>query len=203
MRAPSLARSLPLLLLLLLLGACASTPRISTDMDPRSDFSGYSSYAFYEPLAMEQSGYSTYLTESIKAAIRREMEARGYVFDPTDPDVRVNFQGMVQERTDVHSVPRMDVGYFYSYRARQYVGVPFWYDDTHVSRYTQGTLSIDVVDADRNHLVWTGAAVGRVTQKSPQERASEADRAISAIFARYPHVVQPGAAAMGTATGAR
>lgn len=191
-----ITRSLLSLLFLLLVCACASSPRISTDMDPRADFSGYRTYAFYEPLAMEQSGYSTYLTDSIKAAIRREMEAHGYVFDPANPDVRVNFQGVVQERTNVHSVPRMDIGYFYSYRARQYVGVPIWYDDTHVSRYSQGTLTVDVVDAQRNHLVWTGAAIGRVTQRAPQERATEADRSIAAIFARYPHFVGTGPTAL-------
>ncbi|MDQ3204932.1 MAG: DUF4136 domain-containing protein [Pseudomonadota bacterium] len=185
----NIARSLLPLLVLVLVCACATAPRVSSDMDPRADFSGYRSYGLYQPLAMEQSGYSTYLTQSIKDAVRREMEARGYTYDPTDPDVLVNFQGVVRERTDVHSVPRMDIAYVYSYRARHYIGVPLWVDDTYVNRYSQGTLTVDIVDAERNHLVWTGDAVGRVTQKSPQDRAQAADRAISAIFARYPHTV--------------
>ncbi|MFP7721703.1 DUF4136 domain-containing protein [Lysobacter sp. A3-1-A15] len=176
---------------LALLAACATGPRVRTDFDPQTDFTRYRSYAFYEPLAMEQSGYTSYLTQRIKQAVRREMDARGYVFDESNPDLRVNFQGMIQERTDVYSVPRTDIRYLYNYRARTYVAVPVWYDEAQVSRYTEGTLSVDLVDADRNHLVWTGTAVGRVTQRTPDERADEADRAIAAIFERYPYGAVP------------
>lgn len=180
-------------LALVTLAGCMTGPRVRTDFDPRADFSNYSSYAFYEPLAMEQSGYSSYLSDNIKASIRREMDARGYAFDETDPDLRVNFQGIIREETDVYSVPRTDVRYYYNYRAQAYVAVPFWYDETRVSEYTEGTLTVDLVDADQNNLVWTGAAIGRVTQSTPPERAAAADRAISAIFVEYPYVAGSGA----------
>ena len=185
---------LPLLagLLALLLASCATGPRVVTDADPTVDFSGYRTYAFYEPLAMEQSGYTSYLSDRIKQAIRREMDMRGYRFDPTDPDLRVNFQGYIRERSDVYSVPRTDVQYFYSYRARSYVAVPVWYDEARVSQYTEGTLTIDLVDADRNHLVWTGDAIGRVNQRTPQERSDAADQAVAAIFQRFPFVAGAG-----------
>ena len=170
-----------------LLSACATGPRVRTDADPAADFSKYATYAFYEPLAMEQSGYTTYLSDRIKTSVRREMEARGYRFDPEDPDLQVNFQGVIRERTDVYNVPRSDVQYFYSYRARRYFAVPVWYDETRVNDYTEGTLTVDLVDAERNHLVWTGDAIGRVTQRSPQERGAAADEAIAAIFREFPY----------------
>ena len=44
--------------LLALLAACATGPRVSTDMDPQADFARYRTYGFYQPLAMEQSGYT-------------------------------------------------------------------------------------------------------------------------------------------------
>lgn len=175
-------------LLAFLLASCATGPRVVTDADPRVDFSAYRTYAFYEPLAMEQSGYTSYLSERIKQAVRREMDQRGYRFDPADPDLRVNFQGYIRERSDVYSVPRTDVQYFYSYRARSYFAVPVWYDETRVSEYTEGTLTVDLVDAERNHLVWTGDAIGRVNQRTPQERADAADEAVAAIFQRFPFV---------------
>src|SRR5690606_13114702 len=105
-------------------------------------------------LAMEESGYSTYLTERIRSSIRREMDARGYVFNPAAPDLKVNFQGIVQEKTWVYSTPWPD--FYYGYR-RNYWGMPDWYDHTQVSQYTEGTLTVDLVDAQRNHLVWSGA----------------------------------------------
>src|SRR3546814_8139737 len=83
-------------------------------------------------------GYSTWLTERSRDDVRREMDARGYVYDEGSPDLRVNFQGIVQEKTNVYSVPRTDYQVFYSYRHRSYFAVPFWYDETQVNRYTEG-----------------------------------------------------------------
>lgn len=172
---------------LLVLAGCATGPRVRTDFDPQADFARYKTWAFYQPIAMEEPGYSTYLTDRIKADIRREMDARGYAFDDKSPDLRVNFQGIVEDKTDVYSVPRADYQLFYSYRARRYYAVPFWYDETQVRNYREGTLTVDLVDAARNRLVWTGSAIGRVTRKTPQERMQDSDRAIAEIFLRYPY----------------
>ncbi|MEO6364924.1 MAG: DUF4136 domain-containing protein [Luteimonas sp.] len=173
--------------LLALLAACATGPRIRTDFDPEADFGRYRSYAFYQPIAMESSGYSTFITDHIKTNVRREMDARGYTYNETSPDLRVNFQGIVEERTDVYSTPMVDYQYYYNYRARSYVAVPIWYDQARVSRYTEGTLTVDLVDAARNRMVWTGDAIGRVTRGTAEERAEQVDLSISEIFLRYPY----------------
>jgi hypothetical protein len=173
--------------LLALLAGCVTGPRVRTDYDPGADFGQYRTWGFYEPIAMEEAGYSTWISDRIKDNVRREMAARGYRYVEADPDLQVNFQGIVRERTDVWSVPRTDFQYFYSYRRRAYVAVPFWYDEAQVYQYTEGTLTVDLVDAARNRMVWTGAAIGRVTRATPQEKLVEVDNAIAAIFAHYPY----------------
>ena len=180
-------RHVAVLLVALLLAACATGPRVRTDYDPSADFSRYRTWGFYKPIAMEESGYSSWISDRIKDDVRREMEARGYRYVDSDPDLQVNFQGIVREKTDVWSVPRTDYQYFYSYRRRSYFAVPVWYDETQVNQYTEGTLTVDLVDAERNRMVWTGAAIGRVTRKTPQERLAEVDTAIASIFAQYPY----------------
>ena len=171
----------------LVLAACATGPRVRTDYDPTADFGRYQTWGFYKPIAMEESGYSTWISERIKDNVRREMEARGYRYAESNPDMLVNFQGIVREKTDVWTTPRSDFQYFYSYRRRAYFAVPVWYDETQVSQYTEGTLTVDLVDAARNRMVWTGAAIGRVVRQTPQERLAEVDTAISSIFAQYPY----------------
>lgn len=188
MKTPSILK--PLLaafVLVAALAACATGPRVRTDYDPSADFGRYRSWGFYKPIAMEESGYSTWISDRIKENVRREMEARGYRYAEKDPDLQVNFQGIVREKTDVWSVPRTDFHYFYSYRRRAYFAVPFWYDDTQVNQYTEGTLTVDLVDAERNRMVWTGAAIGRVVKRTPQEKLAEVDTAIASIFAQYPY----------------
>ncbi len=174
--------------LCLLLAGCASGPTVRTDADPEADFGRYRTWDFYQPIAMEANGYTSYTTERIRAALRDRMQALGYVHDPAAPDLKVNFQGVVEDRTDVYTVPRSDFRYYYSYRARTYVAIPVWYDETQVSNYRQGTLTVDLVDARLNRLVWTGSAIGRITnKKTAQERAAEIDGAVAAIFAKYPY----------------
>lgn len=176
-----------------LLAGCATGPRISSDVDPSADFSRYRSFAFYSPLAIESQGYTTLVSGRMKAAARAQMESRGYVYDEKSPHLWVNLNAFMQEKTDVVSTPEVDYDYYYSYRARRYVAVPYWRDRTDVYRYTEGTLNVDLVDARGNRLVWEGIAVGRVSRGKPEERAARIDSAIADIFARFPYRAGSGA----------
>ena len=172
----------------LALAACATGPTVRTDYDPTANFAQYRTWGWYTPIAMEQSGYSSWISERIKANVQREMEARGYRFDAKSPDLKVNFQAAVQERSSVYSMPRSDIAWAYSYRARSYVAVPVWYDEAVVNNYTEGTLTIDVVDAAKNRMVWTGDAIGRIgSRRTPEERAVDIDQSVAGIFAKYPY----------------
>lgn len=171
----------------LLLAACATGPRVTSDVDPSANFGQYRSFAFYSPLAIEGQGYATLTSGRTKDAARRQMEARGYVYDETSPDLWVNLNAYMQEKTDVVSTPEVDYDYYYSYRARRYVAVPYWRDRTDVYKYTEGTLNVDLVDAKQNRLVWTGVAVGRVGRTKPEERGAKIDAAVAEIFLRYPY----------------
>jgi hypothetical protein len=179
---------------MLLLAGCASGPRITSETDPSADFSRYRTFGFYAPLALEDKGYATPTTDRIKAAARAQMESRGYVFSERDPDLWVNLNAYMRERTSVSSIPTVDYNYYYSYRAGGYLAVPFWRDRTEVRQYTEGTLNVDVVDRQRNSLVWEGIAVGRMARLDPAERAARIDSTVAEIFERYPHRAGTGAA---------
>lgn len=173
---------------LALLAGCATGPRISTEADPEADFSRYRTFAFYSPLAIEKEGYSSALSERMKAAARAQMESRGYRFVAENPDLWVNINAYTQRRTDVTTMPTVDYAYYYSYRARAYYAVPFWRDEAQVYRYTEGTLNVDIVDVARNRLVWEGIAVGRVSNtKDPAQRDARIDSTMADIFAQYPY----------------
>lgn len=170
------------------LSACASGPSVRTDHDPAVNFGQYRTWAFYQPVAMEQSGYSSWISERIRTDVRKEMEARGYQYSAEGADLLVNFQGVVEDKTAVWSIPRSDIEMFYSYRHRAYVAVPVWYDETQVSRYKEGTLTVDLVDGKRNRMVWTGSASRpEVSKRTPEKKMADIDQAVASIFAKYPH----------------
>lgn len=181
------ASRLALLLLVVLLGACASRPVITTDADPAADFARYRTFGFYEPLAVEDKGYSTPSSQRMKASTRREMEARGYVYDESNPDLRVNINAYISERQSVVSTPQLQQRLYYNYRANSYVSSAYFVNRTDVYNYTEGTLNIDLVDAARKQLVWEGVAVGRMANTKPTQRDARIDSTITEIFAAYPH----------------
>lgn len=197
-RFPPMLRAAALALAALLLAACATGPRVTTDGDPQADFTRYRTFAFFEPLALESRGYTTLLSARLKDEVRRQMEARGYVYDAAAPDLRVNINAFVEEKTDVVSVPDVDYGWYYSYRARAYIGVPVWYDRAQVVRYAEGTVNLDLVDAREKRLVWEGVAVGSAAGRTPAERRERAVASVGKIFDAFPH--RAGAASPATPT---
>jgi len=187
MRTPAGAIRLALLLLVALLAGCATGPRITTDTDPSADFARYRTFAFYEPLAVETKGYATPSSKRMRSAARREMEARGYVYDEAKPDLLVNINAYINERQDVISTPQLQFRTYYNYRYNSYVQSAYWTDRTDVYNYTEGTLNIDLVDSLAKQLVWEGVAVGRMANTKPTQRDARIDGAIAEIFAQYPH----------------
>lgn len=199
-RVPTIFRSAALALAALLLAACATGPRVTSDADPQADFSRYRTFAFFEPLALESRGYTTLLSARLKDEARRQMESRGYVYDEAAPDLRVNLNAFVEEKTDVVAIPDIDYGWYYSYRARAYVGVPFYRERAQVVRYAEGTVNVDLVDAREKRLVWEGVAVGSAAGRTPAERRERAGASVAKIFAAFPHRAGGATAAMPAAT---
>ena len=172
---------------LLLLGACASTPRVASQARPPSALSSSHNITNNSPLALEQHGYTTITSNRIRAAVRTQMESRGYRFDEANPDLWVSLNAYLQDKTQVTTMPEVDYDYYYSYRARGYVAVPYWRDRADVRQDTEGTLNVDVVDVRKKQLVWEGVAVGTVGRLKPEQRGERIDAAVAAIFATYPY----------------
>ncbi|AMH07342.2 DUF4136 domain-containing protein [Achromobacter xylosoxidans] len=172
--------------LVTILAACASSPAIKSDYDHQADFSRYRTFGYMSPLGTDKAGYSTLLTERLKDATRGQMEMRGYVYDASNPDLLVNFNGKLQQKTQVTEAPPPPMGPYYGYRSGFYGGWPgYGWGDT-VYQYTEGTLNIDLVDARRKQMVWEGVAVGEVQNPDTATSSQNIDKAVAGIFAKYP-----------------
>jgi len=183
----SLTRLVWLLPLTLFITACASGPQVRSDYDQSADFAAYRTFAFMEPLGTDRAGYTTLLTQRLKTLTRLQMEQRGYVYDAESPDLLVNFLAQSQQKTQYVPPPPMPWGpNYYGYRMGWYdpwVGYGFGPD---VIQYTQGVLSVDLIDARKQQLVWEG--VGTSVIDNVEQAVSEKQLApvVADIFAKYP-----------------
>jgi len=170
-----------------MLAACASGPRVYTDVDPAADFGQFQTFAFIESAGKDtEARYQTLSGQRIEDAISAALEARGYRVDIRNPDILINFHLKTEEKT--RTAPPVYVGGYYGYRSGMYVGWPGYVEPGYVDTYTEGTLTVDMVNRVTRQMVWEGTAVARVTS-SVREAPNETVRsAVASIFAKYPFV---------------
>lgn len=182
-----LLKTVIVLVAVLLLNACVSTPVIRVNTDKHADFSTYHSYGFIDPLGTDKAGYTTLVTKYLKHAVSQELEQRGYVFS-SDPDLLVNFYTRIENRTFISATPTpVFYGGYYDYRHGIYDPFPRYNYRPYSYNYQEGTVNVDLVDAPKKQMVWEGIAVNELGSKdlaNPQEAFS---KAISAIFSSYPY----------------
>lgn len=195
MKSQLMTYMLPLAVAALLLapGGCVTGPNVRVDFDRSTDFAQYKTFGFSSPLGTDRGGYQSIVSQHLKIATQREMEARGMRLDTIAPQLLVNFNADLNEKMRVTTMPAPTIGLgvgmgggYYGYRAGMYSAWPLYRDETTVMPYTEGTLNIDLVDAARKQLVWEGVVTDSVTQKTLDNVQATINAAVASAFAKYP-----------------
>ncbi|MFT0714487.1 DUF4136 domain-containing protein [Flagellimonas lutimaris] len=166
-----------------LLASCTSV-RVISDYDQKADFNTYKSYAFYKT-GIDKAQISDLDKKRILRAIEAEMGSRGFV-KSDNPDVLISIFTKERERVDVYNNYGWGWGGFYS----PWAWGPGWgwggYGNN-VSTRTEGSLYIDVIDANKKELVWQGRGVGTLNNTSNIEKKEQRIREfVSRILEEYP-----------------
>ena len=114
------------------LAGCASNPTadIRAHSAPDAEFSRYATFGFPEQTGTDRGGYSTLVTSYFKAAVRDQMEQRGYHYVDENPDLLVNFYAKVHERSETRATPTFSAAYgYYGYRYGLYNAWPLYDND--------------------------------------------------------------------------
>ncbi|MFW2440089.1 MAG: DUF4136 domain-containing protein [Arenicellales bacterium] len=171
----------------LLLTACVSTPEIRVNVDESTDFSIFQTYGFIEPLGTDKAGYTTLVSKYLRQAVSQELENRGYVYS-SSPDLLVNFYTRLVERTYITSAPTpVYYGGYYNYRHGVYGVYPGYVFRPYSYNYQEGTVNIDLVDAQKKQMVWEGIAVNVVDSEELNNPQQAFQMVIAAIFEQYPY----------------
>lgn len=165
-----------------LLTACATGPTVYSNTDPEADFFQYKTFGFFENLQTDARGYEALETGIIKEAITGEMTRRG-LEQSEEPDLLVNFYIYTKEKLQSRQTP--STGVAYGHRGRYSTWATYG-TQTEIQQYTEGTLTIDVVDAKTNKLAWEGAVVGRITQKKLENIEETLNAAVAATYQKFP-----------------
>jgi len=163
---------IPVILLAFLLTAC-STVKVVSDYDTQTDFSKYKTFAFYKP-GIDKAKISDLDKKRIMRAIEANLISKGMTISKT-PDMLVSIFTKEKERVDVYNN--------YSYWG---YGYSPWYNGTHVSTSTEGTLFIDLIDRSKNELVWQGIGKGDLVMTTAEKKEARIKVIVAEILALYP-----------------
>ncbi|HEY7772552.1 MAG TPA: DUF4136 domain-containing protein [Marinagarivorans sp.] len=165
---------------------CATGPKIHSVYETGVDFNSYKTFAFLDSL--EPSGeqeYRSLTNKYLKEAIRKQLTARG-LSEQKGGDLLIGFNVSTKEKIESTTAPAISAGY-YGYRGRYGYSYGMGYGtETRVSQYTEGTLNIDVVDAEQKQLIWEGVAVGKLKKPKQNELRSDIHTVVQQIFVKYP-----------------
>ena len=185
--ARSISPLLGLAFLSAVLMGCSSSPT-AVNYDPSVDFSAYKTYAFMADMAENKEPYQSLEATYLKKALARELEKSGLQATTTDPDLLINFNANLQDKTKVTTSPSMYSSAYYGYRRGYYdpwVGYGYG-TETHVSQYTEGTFNIDLIDPKTKRLVWEAVGVGRISDDTFENLEQKVAEGVPRFFALYP-----------------
>jgi len=171
-----------------LLSGCATSSKISNELNPEFDFTTLHSFALM-PLPTNIPGadpgtilrYGKTAQEGLKAAL----ESKGYrEVDANEADFAVNLKATIVPKIEV-----TDWGFDYGhYGRRGYWGARYPYGsmggNVDVDSYKEGTLIIEIFDTKSKELAWVSWATGR--KKSKPMEHEELKTLIGEILESFP-----------------
>lgn len=172
-----------ILCILTALSACQSVPSVQILTDKTADFSRYTTFAFHPQLILADDESDKLSTRYIKAAIINEMQKKGFRYGDA-PELWVNFHTYLKDKINVTTVPH--ASFYYGYRRGYGVWADYPFYDSRVDQYTEGTLNIDLIDRQKNQLLWEGIAVGRLSKKTLDNLETKVNEAVALIFEKFP-----------------
>jgi hypothetical protein len=169
-----------LILLTSLASGCAFV-KLQTDYKPGKDFEQYQTFCWLQGCEFVYLGPEYFKDfnniELIREAIVDELVDKGFEQNSNQPDFLVDFRIIAEEKTAITS----------TYAVEDIDGSRPWipFDDQEVRYYIEGSLVIDVIDAQTSEIVWRSYGVQYFEH---QEKVSEKRirRAVRAALKEFP-----------------
>ncbi|WP_142784002.1 DUF4136 domain-containing protein [Changchengzhania lutea] len=181
-------RIMPLFAILIVATSCSSV-RVAADYDKNADFNTYKTFAFFKT-GIDKAEISDLDKRRILRAIEAELLSKGFS-KSEDPDLLISLFTKSQQRVDVYN-NAWGMG-AWGWGGWGWGGFgPGWgwgWNQPSVSTSTQGTLYIDLIDADKKELVWQGMGTGYLS-RNMEKKEARIKEFVNEIMAKYPPEMQ-------------
>jgi len=179
-------KNLLLFAAILVFTVSCSSIKVSSDYDKTAQFASYKTFAFSEET--KTYGNNDIVRNLVLSAIESELSAKGFTKNESGPDVWIDVQVKgEQKQTATATTSGGYPGYGYGYGYRYGYGGGFSTTTINYDTYVDGTLFIDMIDAQKKQLVWQGRGTKTVDFEASQKKKEEnINYAVKQIFTQYP-----------------
>lgn len=169
--------------------SCVSV-RVASDYDQKTDFTNYKTFAFYKK-GIDKAEISDLDKKRILRAIESQLIAKGLT-KSDKPDVLINIFTKSRNKVNVYQNNRFGMWNPWFYGGWGPWGWGGMYDyGTSVSTSVEGTLFIDIIDANKKELAWQGMGTGYlVSSKNIAKKEARINEFVTEIMTKYPPTVK-------------
>jgi uncharacterized protein DUF4136 len=168
------------ILFLFIATSCVSV-RVTSDFDTKTNFSEFKTFAFYKK-GIDKVDLSDLDKKRILHAIENELLAKGMT-KSAKPDVLVNIFTKSREKIDIYD--NSYYGWYPWYYGYGFYGYGMY--NNNVIKSTEGTLFIDLIDANKKELAWQGIGVGLLNfTANKDKKEARIKEFVTEIMKKYP-----------------
>ena len=163
-----------------ILTSCNSI-RVSSDYNEEINFTEFKTYAFSKS-GIDKVEINDIDKKRILRAIDVELYNKGYRKSSIEPDFLINFFTNTNKKIDYYPSNN-----YYGY-AVPYGGMGHYASSWYLNSfsYNEGVLFIDIIDRNKNELVWQGIGKGYIYNDKPDNKNEKIKAMVNKILLQFP-----------------
>ena len=163
-----------------ILSSCNSI-RVSSDFNEEINFTEFKTYAFSKS-GIDKVEINDIDKKRILRAIDVELYNKGYRKSSIEPDFLINFFTKTNKKIDYYPSNN-----YYGY-AVPYGGMGHYASSWYLNSfsYNEGVLFVDIIDQNKNELVWQGIGKGYIYNDKPDNKNEKIKAMVNKILLQFP-----------------
>ena len=159
---------------------------ISYDKSEGIDFSKYSTYQIdgldvknIPEFEQKKEGLDLLISE-----IKEQMNARGYKEVKESPDLIINLGVAITKEVQTRETNFRDDAHYMGQRNYHWEA-----GEVVVRKYTEGTVTLDLVDTGKNEMIWQAVSAGALSKKREKNK-KKVVKAVQKLYKKYPVAIK-------------
>lgn len=176
-------------LLVLFVAGCTAI-QVTSDYNPKTDFSRLKTYAWLSEADNPSENVrinNKLVIDSVRVSVERNLDSKGFAkAEREQADFLITWFGAIDQKIKTENINHFYRPYGYGTLYRD----PYWNTQptvTNVTEYEEGSLIFDFLDPKNHALLWRSTGRDKIVKGQPEDKVRKnIDKAVSQILIGFP-----------------